>query len=232
MFPIRTLRKTKSTPYVTYILIAINALVFAWELTQPRLGDQFWALALVPCQASRSLFTPETLLDSIRTMFLHGGWVHLLGNMMFLFVFGPNVEDYLGKARYVIFYFACGMAANLLHTAINWNVCVPSIGASGAIAGIMGGFLLLYPATRIQTVAFFFRIPVGITNVQAFYMLIYFFAMDLINGLASLGARTAQTSGVAFWAHIGGFIMGLALAFTFMLFRTPPEVDPFEYLDA
>lgn len=232
MFPLKTLRKPEVTPWVTYGIILVNVLVFFWELTQPNLGQQFFALAVVPCEMTRNLFSPETVLDTVRSMFLHGGWVHLIGNMVFLFMFGPNVEAYMGRVRYLFFYFATGFAASFLHTAINWNVCIPSIGASGAIYGVMGAFVLLYPATRVRTVAFFFRVPVGTVDVQAFYMLFYFFVIDLVNGLGTLGAETTQTTGVAFWAHVGGFVMGLLLAFVFMLFRPPPEVDPFEYMDA
>lgn len=234
MFPLKTLRKPETTPYVTYGLILINILVFGWELTLSRaeLGQQFFALAVVPCEMSRNLLSPETLLDSVRTMFLHAGWVHLVSNMVFLYMFGPNVEAYMGKAKYLFFYFAAGFAANFLHLAFNWNVCIPSIGASGAISGVMGAFVLLYPATRIRTLAFFFRVPIGTADVQAFYLLFTFFVIDLFNGLASLGVTTTESSGIAVWAHVGGFVMGLFLAFVFMLFRPPPPVDPFEYIDA
>jgi len=209
-------------------------LVFFWELTltQSELGQQFFALAVVPCQMTRNFFSTETVLDSVRSMFLHGGWVHLIGNMVFLYMFGPNVESYMGKVRYALFYFAAGFAASFLHAAINWNVCIPSIGASGAIYGVMGAFVLLYPATRVRTIAFFFRVPIGTVDVQAFYMLFYFFIVDLFNGVTALGVETTQTGGVAVWAHVGGFVMGLLLTFMFMIFREPPEVDPFEHLDA
>ncbi|MEQ8673135.1 MAG: rhomboid family intramembrane serine protease [Aggregatilineales bacterium] len=234
MFPLKTLRKPETTPWVTYGLILINVLVFGWELTLSRaeLGQQFFALAVVPCEMTRNLLSPETVLDSVRSLFLHNGWVHLVGNMVFLYMFGPNVEAYLGKAKYIFFYLAAGFAASFLHAAISWKMCVPVIGASGAIFGVMGAFVLLYPATRIRTLAFFFRVPIGTADVQAFYLLFTFFIMDLFNGIASLGVQTSQSSGVAVWAHVGGFLMGLVLAFIFMLFRPPPPVDPFEHLDA
>jgi membrane associated rhomboid family serine protease len=237
VIPLRTLRKPQNTPYVTYALIALNVLVFGWELTlsTTELNAQFGALALNPCKVSADPVSVETLLDSFRTMFLHGGWVHLIGNMLFLYIFGPNLEDYLGKARYVFFYlfagFMAGMAHTLAVTLANPDVCVPVIGASGAIYGLMGGFLLLYPAARVRTVAFFMRVPIGTVDVQAFYMLIYFFFMDLINGVANLGVKTAETPGVAVWAHVGGFLAGFLLAFAFTIFRPLPPVDPFEYLD-
>ena len=140
MFPIKTLRKTQKIPYVTYTLIVINILVFLWELTldQGELYRTFYAMALVPCQMSSNFFSVETILDSVRTMFLHGGWVHLIGNMVFLYLFGPHIEEYLGKARFALFYGIAGFAAGFLHAAINWNACVPAIGASGAISGVLG----------------------------------------------------------------------------------------------
>jgi len=233
MFPLKALRKQNTTPYVTFGLIAVNVLVFAWQLTlsQSQLGSVFMNAALVPCEASRSVFSPETWLDSFRTMFLHGGWLHLVGNMVFLLIFGPHIEEYFGKVKYLLFYIAAGTTANLLHTAINWNVCIPSIGASGAIMGLMGSFFLLYPATRIRVVAFFFRVPVGTVDTQAFYLLAAYFVFDFINGLGALGVSNTATGGVAVWAHIGGFLGGLLLTFIAIIFKPPPPVDEFEYLD-
>lgn len=233
MFPLQVLRRSKSVAYITYGLIAINVLVFLWELTlQNRgvLGQTFYELALIPCNVRRSPFTVDTVVDSLRTMFLHGGWLHLLGNMLFLRLFGPAVEEYMGRVRFLLFYLAAGFAAGFAHTLFTTN-CIPTIGASGAIFGVMGAFLLLYPGTRVRTVAFFFRIPVGTADVQAFYMLLYFFLVDVINGIGALGSPTVQTGGVAFWAHVGGFIAGVVMAFGSMLFRPPPPVDPLGYLD-
>jgi membrane associated rhomboid family serine protease len=232
VFPLKTLRRSASTPYVTYSLIALNALVFLWQLTLTpgELGRVFYTMALVPCEATRDPLAVETALDMLRTMFLHGGWVHLIANMVFLSVFGPNIEDYLGKARYLAFYLLAGFVASITHTVINWNVCIPTIGASGAIYGLLGAFFLLYPATRVRTVAFFYRIPVGLVDVQAFYMLLYYFVIDFFNGIASLGVDNAATGGVAVWAHIGGFLAGLLMAFIMMLFKPPPPVDPLEHV--
>ena len=230
MFPLEALRKPKSTPYVTYGLIAVNILVFIWELMQPNLSQQFMALAIVPCEMSQNLFSLDTIADSLRTMFLHGGWVHITGNMIFLGIFGPLIEDYLGKSRFLFFYLATGLIAGFVHTAISWNVCVPVIGASGAIYGVLGAFLLLYPATRIRSIGFLFGIPFGVRDIHAFYLLLSFFLIDVFNAVTTVLDLT--TSSVAFWAHVGGFVGGLLLAFTFMLFRPPPEVDAFEYLDA
>lgn len=233
MFPLKTLREVKNPPYITYGLIVLNVLVFAWELTlsKGQLSQAFYSMAIVPCQMHQSFLSLETITDSVRTMFLHGGWIHLIGNMVFLYLFGPHVEDYLGKARFLLFYLFVGFVAGLLHTIVNWNSCVPAIGASGAIYGILGGFFLLYPATRVRTVAFFYRVPVGMIDVQAFYMLLYYFALDFFNGLVSLGVSNAATSGVAFWAHVGGFLAGITFTFIAIIFKPPPPVDPFEYLD-
>lgn len=233
MFPLRPMRKPQRTPYVTYSLIVVNVLIFLWQTTLSRasLGELYLTSALIPCEASRSLLSPETWLDAFRTMFLHGGWVHIIGNMVFLSIFGPLVEDYFGKVKYLLFYLAVGYAAGFIHTAVNWNICVPTIGASGAIYGLMGGFFLLYPATRITTVAFFWRVPVGTINVQAFYMLLYYFLLDFINGIASLSVDDAATGGVALWAHVGGFVAGLLLTFVAIIFKDPPVVDPLEYLN-
>lgn len=233
MFPFKTQRKTQSVPVVTYTLIILNVLVFLWQLSLPRaeLREAFFALALVPCQTSSNLFSVETLLDSVRTMFFHGGWVHLIANMVALHLFGPHIEDYLGKARYLAFYLLAGFAAGMLHMVFNWNVCIPTIGASGAIYGLMGAFFLLYPATKIRMIIFLWRVPVGTISLAAFYVLLYYFALDFINGIASLGVENAATGGVAFWAHVGGFAAGVLMAFTAILFKPPPPVDALGSLD-
>lgn len=231
MLPIGATRKPQNTPYITYGLIAINVLVFLWQTTLSggALTRLYFEAAFVPCHAN--LLTPETYLSGFRSMFLHGGWLHLVSNMMFLGIFGPLVEDYFGKRRFLLFYLVAGYAASFTHLAFNSSVCIPVIGASGAIYGVMGAFLLLYPATRINSVAFFLRIPIGTVKVQAFYMLLYYFIIDFINGLGALGAESVNTTGVAFWAHIGGFVIGLLLTFTMILFKPAPNTDPFEYMD-
>ncbi|MBN1965964.1 MAG: rhomboid family intramembrane serine protease [Anaerolineae bacterium] len=232
MFPIRAKRKLAITPYATYILIAINVLVFVWELSLGTgLSGTFRDIALVPCQVGVDL---NTILDSFRTMFLHASWVHLIGNMLFLLVFGPHLEQFMGQAWFVAFYLVAGQAANFAHTLSNLGQCavpgiggyVPVVGASGAVFGLLGGFLLLYPATRIQMMALFLRLPVGFVDVRAFVMLVYMFLFDFIDALTSLGADTVTTRGVAVWAHVGGFAAGLLLAFLFTAFVRPlPTLD-------
>ncbi|GAB4529721.1 MAG: rhomboid family intramembrane serine protease [Anaerolineae bacterium] len=231
MFPLGTTRKVARTPVVTLGLIAVNVLVFLWQttLSTPELRQLYQQAAFIPCQAN--LFGPETYIDAFRAMFLHGGWTHLIGNMLFLYIFGPNVEEYFGRGRFLLFYLVAGYAASFTHLLFNQTVCAPSLGASGAIYGIMGAFFLLYPATRIRTVTLFWRIPIGIGSVQAFYMLLYFFIVDFINGIGSLSVDTTATTGVAFWAHIGGFLAGLVVTFFMLVIKPAPPVDAFEYLD-
>lgn len=232
MLPVRAQRALTITPVITYLLMGINIVVFVWELTlSGNLSRTFQEIALVPCQAS---FNLETLLDSTRTMFLHGSWIHLLGNMVFLVVFGPHLEQFLGRRWFLGFYFTAGYAANALHVLTHANQCaipmwggnLPMIGASGAIYGLLGGFMLLFPSTRIQMVAFFYRFPIGLLDVRAFVMLLYMILVDLIDSIGSLGANTINTGGVAVWAHIGGFLAGLLFSFLFTAFVKPlPRLD-------
>lgn len=228
MFPLKALKKTRRTPVITYGLILLSVLVFMWELMLgAELAGVFTRQAYNPCTAS---FSVGTFWDLTRTMFFHGSWTHIVGNMVFLFVFGPAVEDYLGNWRYLLFYLLAGYAASLSHGLIS-NVCAPTVGASGAIFGIMGGFLLLYPAARIRSLVLFFRVPIGTQDIQAFYLLLTFFVIDFINGLASLGPITVNTTGVALWAHVGGFIAGVLMIFVVLLFNPAPEVDPLEHVE-
>jgi membrane associated rhomboid family serine protease len=232
MFPVKAQRKLTITPYVTYTLIGINVAFFIWELTLgANLSRTFREIALIPCQVGLNF---DTLLNATRTLFLHATWVHLIGNMIFLIVFGPHLEQFFGRAWFAGFYFLAGYAANLAHLATQLNQCavpfmggdIPVVGASGAIFGLMGGFLLLFPATRVQMMVFFYRMPVGLVDVRAFLMLIYLFVVDLIDGIGSLGAETATTGGVAVWAHVGGFVAGLVFTFLFTAFIKPlPKYD-------
>jgi membrane associated rhomboid family serine protease len=228
MFPLKAARKIDSTPVITYALIAINVLVFLWQTTLPdtELYSLYMRAGFIPCAGFASVPSAFT------SMFLHGGVIHLLGNMMFLLAFGPAVESYLGKFWFSIFYLVAGAAGSLLHSIFTWSVCIPAIGASGAIMGILGSFLLLYPGTRIATLVFFWRIPVGVQNIPALYLVGTFFVLDLLNGLTSLlpAGQTVDTGGVAVWAHVGGFLVGFLMAFIAMSFKPLPPVDPV-YLD-
>ena len=204
MFPISDVIPSRTTPYVTIGIIAVNALAFLYELT---LGSRdlrafTYALGVVPAS-----FAWLTVLTS---MFLHGGWMHFLGNMLYLWIFGDNVEDRLGHVLFLCFYLFSGAAAALGQVAVNPASTVPMVGASGAIAGVMGAYFVLYPRSRVLT-AVFILIFMDIVEIPAIFFLGIWFLMQLFNGVGSLGPATAD-GGVAFWAHITGFAVGLAAA--------------------
>lgn len=231
MLPLGIQGKTRQRPYFTFMLVGLNVLVFLWELillSQNQLNYTFATLAFNPCHVG-SQPLPDLLLDATRSMFLHGSWAHLLGNMLFLWVFGGKVEEYYGRKWFLIFYLATGYGAHLGHM-LSGPACVPTIGASGAISGILAAFLLLYPGVRVKTAVIFFRFFVRVFNVPALYVLGYWFIIQLFYGIMSLGEASAY-GGVAFWAHIGGFVSGLLVTFVFTLAKPAPPVDPFAYLD-
>ncbi len=197
-------------------LIILNVLVFFYELSlSPRAGQSLiYAFGLIPSHTGL-LFSPHgttlsaAFLPMVTSMFLHAGWMHLLGNMLFLWVFGGNVEDALGHFQYLIFYFICGIGAAVAHTIFNWGSNVPTVGASGAISGVMGAFIVLFPRARVATLIpalfLFFTI-----RIPAFLMLGYWFFLQIFSGLATLGVG-GQQGGVAWWAHVGGFLLGALL---------------------
>lgn len=226
MIPIGTVNNpTKNRPYLTYGLILINVLVFIWELTIPQreLYRTFFELSFVPCQLGQVSIV-ESGMDIFRSMFFHADIFHLLGNMLFLWIFGSNVEDYLGKRAFLLFYVISGVMASLVQAA-TFNQCIPTIGASGAISGILGSYILLYPGTKIRSVVVLIRFPIGTFDVPAIFMLGYWFIIQLINGLAILGTDTISGGGVAFWAHIGGFLAGAFMIFLTMMFKGQPKVE-------
>ncbi|HSU61024.1 MAG TPA: rhomboid family intramembrane serine protease [Bryobacteraceae bacterium] len=207
MIPLRALLLRNSTPVITLIIIGVNVLCFLFEISQPiYLRNRFIEhYALIPDQLHvTALFT---------SMFLHGGWLHLIGNMWFLWVFGSHIEDIMGSAKFLIFYLIAGVASALVQTFTNLGSPVPTIGASGAIAGVMGAFLILYPRVRIVTLVF---IIVFITTIElpAAVMLIYWFALQVLSGLGSLGS-ISQAQGIAWFAHVGGFLAGILLVRAF-----------------
>jgi membrane associated rhomboid family serine protease len=144
------------------------------------------------------------LLTILTSMFMHSGFMHIAGNMLFLWIFGDNVEDYFGHFPYLLFYFACGIGSGLAHIIFNFNSPLPALGASGAISGVMGAYIVLYPRARVLTLVFIFFIP-----IPAFIILGYWFLLQFLAGVSSVGA--VATGGVAWWAHIGGFLMGMAI---------------------
>jgi membrane associated rhomboid family serine protease len=207
MIPIKDSQRSYSTPVVTIAFITLNAAVFLYQFVlDPYSANHFvHAYGFVPAQ-----FQPLTLLTS---MFLHGGWLHLIGNMLFLWVFGDNIEDLLGHARYIAFYLACGVAAALAQYVLNPSSRVPMVGASGAIAGVMGAYMLKYPRARIVTVAWF--VFLFSFEVPAWLLLIYWFVLQFFSGIGSIADAHMQRGGTAFFAHIGGFLAGMVLVFAF-----------------
>lgn len=226
MFPISDENPLRSTPYFTIGLIVINVLVFLYQLSLPEsLLERFYHLyAVVPRELSASWVgvsvnqpIPEwaTLFTS---QFLHGGWMHLIGNMLFLWIFGNNIEDELGHVKFLIFYLACGALAALSQWFFSQGSTIPSLGASGAIAGVMGAYILRFPHARILTLVW---LGIFVTTVRipaVFFLGIWFFTQAL-NGIASLGAPT-NTGGIAYWAHAGGFVFGAVLATLLGLFSS------------
>ncbi len=203
MIPLRALLYRNSTPVTTLLIIALNVVCFFFELGQPTYARNAFIMhyGLVPDQLR--------LTSIITSMFLHGGWLHLIGNMWFFWVFGSHVEDAMGSAKFLVFYLACGIAAAIVQVMTSLGSPVPTIGASGAIAGVMGGFLLLYPRVRVVTLVF---IVVFITtfDIPAAFMLLYWFAIQLLSGLGSF-SNVTDAGGVAWFAHVGGFLFGLLL---------------------
>jgi membrane associated rhomboid family serine protease len=232
MMPIGDINPTRRTPYVTWILIAINALVFFWQLTMsPReLQGVFLELAVVPNNVSGDPFGIETLLDGLRSMFMHGGWAHILGNMLYLFLFGDNIEDRLGKVLYLALYFISGYAAVYAQVLIDPSSQIPMIGASGAIAGVLGAYLVMFPRVRVRAIVFLGYFG-QVAELPALIVLGFWFVIQLISGVGSLGAASTAGGGVAFFAHIGGFVAGAVLAFAFMrMVPQPPPNERYEML--
>lgn len=223
MLPLRDLNPTRRIPVITYGLIAINIALFFWELTlsPASLDAVFFRLAVVPASVFQDPLSLETLMDFVRSMFFHGGWAHLIGNMLYLWLFGDNLEDRMGIPLYLLLYFFSGFAATIAQIVVDPSSPVPMIGASGAIAGVLGGYLILYPGVKVRGI-----IPLGwyIRSVEwpAWAVLGLWFILQLFNGAVSLGVETGVTGGVAFFAHIGGFVAGLVLTGIFMLLVPQP----------
>jgi membrane associated rhomboid family serine protease len=204
LFPIGDDNSSRRTlPVVTYALIALNVLVFSIELNQGGSFIRQWAV--VPRQL---VANPSAEIPTIFTsMFMHAGWMHLLGNMLFLWIFGDNVEDRLGRAKFLIFYLVCGIAATLAQVAVSAESSIPNLGASGAISGVLAGYLVLFPKGRVKIL-----MRGGVVAFPAVVVIGLWIVLQLISGIGSF-AQSAQTGGIAYMAHIGGFVAGLALAF-------------------
>lgn len=214
MIPLKDTIPSERYPIATIFLIMANVSVFFYELSLGRQLPELVKFAgVVPARFLDSrLHVSQGLLGRyfpiFTSLFLHGGWIHLLGNMLYLWIFADNIEDRLGHSKFLIFYLLCGLGASLAHIFANPTSSVPSIGASGAIAGILGAYFILYPKSRIITllpIFFFFQI----IELPAFIFLAVWFIMQFFSGMLTLGAGTAQTGGIAWWAHIGGFLSGI-----------------------
>lgn len=226
----------RSRPYVTVGLIALCTLAFVYELVLPAVERTafFYKWGLIPAELAHGveftvLYIGLTRVDIqslapawgtvFTSMFVHGGFTHFLGNMVFLWVFGDDVEDALGHLKYLLFYLACGVAAAWTHVAVNMGSEVPTIGASGAIAGVLGAYLLLFPYSRVNTLVVFFLITV--VRIPAIFLLGAWFLLQFFNGIGSLGPA-AQTTDVAYWAHVGGFVAGVMLVALYLKLRGEP----------
>jgi membrane associated rhomboid family serine protease len=230
MFPYKDDNPTLAVPVVTWVLIAANVLVWVFVQgmgTEPRLSASVCELGFIPGEVlgrlpagtlvplggglACELGSPTAWTTPLTSMFMHGGWMHLVANMWFLWVFGNNVEDSMGRIRFVLFYAACGLLAAFAQAAVNPASAIPMVGASGAISGVMGAYIVLYPRVRVHMIVF---LGIFITRiaVPAVFMLGYWFLLQVLGGIPAL---ESESGGVAFWAHAGGFVAGMVLVFPF-----------------
>jgi membrane associated rhomboid family serine protease len=219
MIPLRDTIRSKNYPVVNTTIIIINIVVFLVELSK---GDQLrqfiFTYGLVPARytvpsMAADFTSGQQIFSLLSFMFIHGGFFHLLGNMWSLYIFGDNVEDRLGSFRYLLFYLLCGFASGIAHLVLNWHSQVPTIGASGAIAGVMGAYMISFPRSKILTlIPMFIFFP--LVEVPAVFFLGVWFLFQFLNA-----ASTAGQGGIAWWAHIGGFIFGIIFLQLFLLFR-------------
>ena len=233
MFPISDSDLTTRTrPMVNLTMIGLCAAVFIYELIIGELGRVifFYQFGVIPAELVHGLnlailktpagnFNIDSPIPAwitvFTSMFIHGDWVHFAVNMLFLWVFGDNIEDRFGHLRYLLFYLAAGVAAVLLQTVTDTTSQLPTIGASGAIAGVLGAYLILFPYSRIRTLVFFFFIM--FVRIRALFLLGFWFLLQFFGGIGSLGP-SAQGGGVAYWAHVGGFLLGITVAICYRLF--------------
>jgi membrane associated rhomboid family serine protease len=219
--------RRRSFPFVNYALIALNVLVFLYEVSLP--GGQLQQFILTwgavpaaivhgagqrPVPAVSVTTTLPIYVTILTSMFIHASWLHLGGNMLYLWVFGDNVEDAFGHVRYVVFYLVCGVAASLAQIFVYPASAVPTVGASGAIAGVMGAYLVMFPRARVRTLVILV-VFITIVYLPAVLVIGIWFLLQLSSGIGSLGVQTQQTGGVAVWAHIGGLVAGALLSFLF-----------------
>jgi membrane associated rhomboid family serine protease len=228
MLPLTDHNPRRTTPVINYLLVAANVLAFFWELSLgPYIQRDLQILAFVPARFWAAPLSPPNIIRIFLSMFLHGGWLHIGGNMLYLWIFGDNIEDRLGHFKYLIFYFLCGIIATLAHAVMLADSTMPSIGASGAIAGVLGAYVVLFPKARVTTLIPIF-IFITIREIPAILVLGFWFVLQLFVGVASIGASSDVTGGVAVFAHIGGFIAGMILIVLMGGTRRPrPAVEEF-----
>jgi membrane associated rhomboid family serine protease len=222
MFPLRDNIPTRRRPVMTWTLMAVTSGVYLLEslLHPEHLQEIAYLFGIVPARfthpewAVRVGFPIDDYWPFLTTIFLHAGLVHLASNMWFLWIFGDNVEDRMGRGRFLAFYLLCGVVAGLVHTWTNSHSIVPAVGASGAIAGVLGAYVVLYPRSRVETLVMLVFWPL-IVDVPGVFYVVYWFAIQLLNGTAAL-LGPEQMGGVAWWAHIGGFASGIALVRLFV----------------
>jgi membrane associated rhomboid family serine protease len=219
MIPLKSSEPHYTRPTATLAIIAVNVAVFLLELSMTPYGrNQFiMAYGIVPDH-----LTYSSILTS---MFIHGGFLHIAGNMWFLWIFGRGVEDLLGHTKFLLLYFACGFAAAFAHILVNSNSVVPTVGASGAIAGVMGAYLIKFPRAHIRTLVFIF-IFITTVDIPAAFLLLYWFAIQFFSGVGSVGYSSASSGDVAWFAHVGGFLAGMGLI---MLMQTKQRARPWPY---
>jgi membrane associated rhomboid family serine protease len=210
--PLKDLNPRRSYPYVNTALILANFAVFIYQYTLgPRAFKVFMTVnATVPARFlswmdGHSSFE-TAFVPLLTSMFLHSGIAHILGNMLFLWIFGDNVEDFFGHGFYLLFYLVCGIGSSLLHVFFNLHSTLPAVGASGAISGVMGAYLVLYPRSQILTLVFIFLLP-----IPAVIILVGWFLMQFLSAVGTLGMNTSMSGGVAWWAHVGGFLLGMLI---------------------
>ena len=197
-------------PIFSYLMIGINVVIFVFQATLPQaqLQSFIFHYGSIPVELANG----EDYFTILTSMFLHGGWMHLIGNMLFLWIFADNIEATIGNIPFLIFYLTGGLAAAIVHTLFNLNSAVPAVGASGAISAVLGAYLVMFPKSKVKVlVIYFFRA----FSMSALLFLGFWIAQQLISGFFSLGADSAHTSGVAWWAHIGGFAFGVICGFFF-----------------
>jgi membrane associated rhomboid family serine protease len=234
LIPIRDTVPRQHFPFAVLALIAVNVLVFFRELALPEdFAEQFiYLFGLVPARYTHAAWAaeagfPHTYFPFLSTMFLHGGWLHIIGNMWVLWIFGDNVEDRMGPVRFLVFYLLCGLSAGVVHVLTNPASTVPAVGASGAIAGVMAAYFVLFPGARIVAMFPIFFYPLFFT-VPAFFYLGFWFLTQFFSGTLAI-ATHREVGGIAWWAHIGGFASGILFFSFFLRRRAPDRIAPAGY---